>query len=111
MSQSLSAASLSKRLEMLTWYPMLQQPEYLRSGPGRRGVFNTNLERHATHGLDLGRWFTRPCLIVFGELRDVSSPVPIRVDGRRVESSSRVFVRWVYPLPTRTPPVLEASGS
>ncbi|MFG0257569.1 MAG: hypothetical protein ACF8GE_06675 [Phycisphaerales bacterium JB043] len=98
---SLSASDLHKRIEMLTWYPMLKQPDYFRS---RSSSFTSvTIERHATHGLDLGRWFTQPCLIVFGELRDVELPVPLRVDGRRVGSSSRVFVRWVYPLPSRPP--------
>lgn len=68
--------------------------------------------RESTHGFDLGRWFTQPCVIVMGLLgtpdprEAVETPVPITIDnepGDAVRKNIRgvTVVRWVYPLPAR----------
>ncbi|MFG0284285.1 MAG: DUF4350 domain-containing protein [Phycisphaerales bacterium JB039] len=68
---------------------------------------STALLRESLHGFDLGRWFTRPCVIVIGHLGASSptapSPTPIEVDGRRIEPKGRTMVRWVYPAPAAPP--------
>ena len=55
-----------------------------------------------THGLDLGVWMTRPCVIVIGHLTRSEAeglPVPLRVNGRDVRAGGgRTVVSWVYPL-------------
>jgi hypothetical protein len=66
------------------------------------------LQRSSTHGLDLSKWMTEPCVIVIGELGsdrgdDVECPIPVRVDGMsgdevRQRVKGRTIVRWVYPL-------------
>jgi hypothetical protein len=73
--------------------------------------------RRMTHGWDLGRWFTQPCVIITGVLEidvdDASEdgiPTPVWVDGRRVPSSGTTVVTWVYPLDA-APPLYSESGT
>ncbi|MEQ8769694.1 MAG: hypothetical protein RIB60_04200 [Phycisphaerales bacterium] len=61
--------------------------------------------RVASHGWDLGRWFTQPCVIVVGHLvtpesaaSAEASPVPLRVNERDVPMHGRTVITWVYPL-------------
>lgn len=63
--------------------------------------------RQFTHGLDLGRWITQPCVIVLGvveippgERRTNPIPVSLQRNGNWNEMpwSGKVVVRWVYPL-------------
>jgi hypothetical protein len=65
------------------------------------------LQRTSTHGLDLSRWTTQPCLIVIGELgadrEGAECPIPVRVDTLsgddvRARVKGRTIVRWIYPL-------------
>ncbi|MBL8990493.1 MAG: hypothetical protein JNJ48_02810, partial [Phycisphaerae bacterium] len=69
--------------------------------------------RRLTHGSDLGRWFTQPCVIIQGWMGeregDGPCPVPITVGGEPVAMSGRTLVRWVYPL-AESPPRVEMSG-
>jgi hypothetical protein len=63
-------------------------------------------QRSSTHGFDLGRWFTRPCVIIIGLLGRESpceSPVPLVVDGESLPTSGLTVVRWVYPFPADPP--------
>lgn len=64
-------------------------------------------QRGSTHGYDLSRWLTQPCVIVVGflgdETADAPSPVPLTVDGKPVKTLGRTLVRWVYPLPANPP--------
>jgi hypothetical protein len=63
------------------------------------------VRREATHGMDLGRWFTQPCIIVIGYLVDPNQDAPIStyVDGKAVPARGTTVVRWVYPLPDNPP--------
>ncbi len=65
------------------------------------------LQRSSTHGLDLSRWLTQPCVIVIGEIgegRDeVECPIGVRVDGLsgetvRTRVKGRTIIRWIFPL-------------
>lgn len=76
---------------------------------GRRAAERASAVRMLTHGLDLGRWFTQPCIIVVGRM-DASaagstgeSPVPIAVDGELAPTTGTTMVRWIYPLPDAPP--------
>lgn len=62
------------------------------------------MRRILTHTMDLGEWFTQPCIIVIGLVDGQPSPIPIAVDGvpldgKRRQATGRTVVRWVYPLP------------
>lgn len=66
--------------------------------------------RRETWGLDLGRWFTQPCVIVIGQLSGqtgLATPIQIGLDGaspQEIEATTgRTIVRWVYPLPASPP--------
>ncbi|MBX3361191.1 MAG: hypothetical protein KF705_07100 [Phycisphaeraceae bacterium] len=85
-------------------FPMLAPPEFTT------GITTQTQElarRGATHGWDLGLWFTQPCVIILGQMgpttRDAPTPVPLSVDGRAIAAQGRTVVRWVYPLPDRPP--------
>jgi hypothetical protein len=90
-------------LTALAVFPMLPTPNH------NSVSFTTSIaapQRSNTHGLDLGRWFTRPCVIVIGVLGQnapMPSPVPLLVDGEAVAMGGVTLVRWVYPLPENPP--------
>ncbi|HVU63005.1 MAG TPA: hypothetical protein VHC70_03445 [Phycisphaerales bacterium] len=101
------------------FFDMLRPPDWMRgqnSGSGTRYVYR----RETTHGFDLSRWFTQPCVIIVGELGGEGSdaaecPVPIRVSGNDVRKrlTGRTIVRWVYPLeasPFRAAPKPKQEG-
>lgn len=101
----------------ISFYPLIGTPQ-----PDSRSNLNaagfTALRRRLFHGLDLGRWFTRPCVIIVGTLPEHDTPVPLFVDGTPVESRGTTIVRWVYPLapdppayPDRAPAATPSSGS
>jgi hypothetical protein len=96
--------SLSERLAFASFFQQLQPPDL---GPGSA---SPRLERVATHGYDLSRWVSQPCVIVMGVMetqgRD-ALPVPVTVqiagDDRQVHSRGLTLVRWVFPLEPQTP--------
>ena len=95
-----------QRLEMLQLYSMLQPPAYiLRDGQstGFRGEA-VRVERDVARGIDLSRWFSQPCLIVIGALKDtgtreVGLPFPFTIDGDEPRADGLTWVRVVFPLP------------
>lgn len=91
------------QLVALSLFSLLAPPE--PSTPNDRPV---QVRRHATHGLDLSRWVTQPCIIVIGEIggdgkEGTPTPVPLTVDGEPIRSTGRTVVRWVMPLESRPP--------
>ncbi len=96
---------LAGRLMALSLYSQLPPPDLTEGN--LRTAQNLALRR-LTHGWDLGRWFTQPCVIVIGNLGpDEPSPVPLYVDVgggyRAAPTGGRTVVRWVYPLPGSPP--------
>lgn len=95
--------SLGERLFGLSLFQQLSPPD-----PRDAGVLN-RASRLARRGegrwLDLSRWFTQPCVIVLGLMRQEQEreALPLRVDGEAFASSGLTLVQWVYPLPA-TPP-------
>lgn len=74
-----------------------------------RGDRRVALRRH-THGLDLGQWFTQPCVMIIGIVdidESMPSPVPLRIgepgEEQPLPASGLAVVRWVYPLPADPP--------
>lgn len=96
----LDASKRTDALNMISYYPMLEPPDWEKSGVNisSRAI----ISRRSAHGLDLGKWFTQPCLIITGSVMDSAMPTPLRlVNGERarpVPSTGRTVVRWVYPL-------------
>lgn len=95
-----------QRLAMLQLYSMLQPPLYaLRESQstGFRGEA-VRVERDLARGVDLSRWFSQPCLIVIGALKDagegeVGLPFPFTIDGDEPRADGLTYVRVVFPLP------------
>lgn len=77
--------------------------------PPHRDETDVIATRRGTHGYDLGRWFTQPCVIIVGVVgdgeRETGSPAPIFAgpsgsrELREVPMRGQTMVRWVYPLP------------
>lgn len=68
--------------------------------------------RRLTHGLDLGRWMTQPCIIVLGVVDvppevDAINPLPMYLQRGggwdELDWSGKAVVRWVYPLEPNPP--------
>jgi hypothetical protein len=92
----------NRRLTALAFFSQFEPPEF--------GDMSSQYaaQRGATHGWDLGMWFTQPCVIIVGHLgtgkdEKIPTPVPLTVDGKPVNSAGHTVVRWVYPLPDDPP--------
>ncbi len=83
-------------------FSMVPQPEW-DSAITSTAKRIPNLRRFASHGLDLSKWFTQPCIIVIGQIEKGPSPAPLSVDGEPCPTEGRTVVRWVYPLPSAPP--------
>ncbi len=100
--------NVAARLTAVSLYSQLGPPDL--SDRTMRTSQNLALRR-LTHGWDLGRWFTQPCVIVIGFLgtddRPQPSPISLWVDAgggyRAAPTTGRTVVRWVYPLPADPP--------
>jgi len=110
--------SITDRLIASRLLSQLEPPNY---STANLGVGDRLASRRQTHGWDLGRWFTRPCVIVLGVLetdeRGDALPLPLLVDGREPPASGTTLVSWVYPLepsppgyPWLAPPPASGSG-
>ncbi len=92
-------------------FPLLKPPE-----PGGNIMRTSSpiFRRQATHGWDVARWFTQPCIIVMGRL-DGPLPLPLQIGSAGPESTQqridegRTFIRWIYPLPDRPPSISDAT--
>jgi hypothetical protein len=100
---------VSNRLMALSFYSQLQPPD-ARPPANIRANADLMAQRRHTHGWDLGKWFTQPCVIVVGQIGADGrgpSPVPLYVSRgasyREVRQVGRTVVRWVYPLGQRPP--------
>lgn len=97
------------RMNALAFFGMLPQPDL-----GDNASVPFIPLRRVTHGYDLSRWLTQPCIIIVGELSGDAaagaSPVPLTVDGETVPTNGRTFVRWVYPLPANPPAYPESDN-
>jgi hypothetical protein len=100
----------------LAFFSMLTPPDAVQI----RGDERVLAARQSTHGWDLGRWFTQPCIMIVGTLGDkagkdaVECPVPISIDGTsgdvvRKGIMGTTVIRWVYPLKARPPELPKAS--
>lgn len=100
MSTNSWTAMPAEVMEMYALFDMLPQPIYLNTIP------NYKKDDEAIHRLrwlgretDSSSWFLRPCVMLVGILKNVPTPIPIEIDGERVESSGTVVLRWIHPLP------------
>lgn len=84
--------------EMLSLFHHVTPPVYHKQGEFGSDAFVV-MSRSMAREIDLSTWLSRPCLIVMGQLHNSKTPIPLRVDGKEVNSSGITFVRWIYPLP------------
>lgn len=89
-------------LEMLSLFQQLTPPGYILSSSDTQGdQTSSTFYREIGRELDLSAWFTRPCLIIIGWLKNSELPIPLLADGEPVQSEGLTIVRWIYPLPLR----------
>ncbi len=110
--QRAARALTDDRLTAISLFSLLTPPNVDPLGVADIPLFR----RSSTHGLDLSRWVTQPCVIVLGQLvgapgKPNATPVPLTVDGREIPTDGRTMVRWVYPLPSRPPTISVRSVS
>ncbi len=85
-------------LQMLSFYNMLEPPKYAHAAGAESKLLQT--ERVIARDVDISKWFTRPCLIVYGLMESDTSPLPLRVDGDAVDATGEIVLRWILPLPS-----------
>lgn len=92
----------------------LEPPNY--EGSNNDPVGDRLTVRRALHGWDLGRWFTEPTMIIIGVIEvdaenanDNGMPLPVWVNGRKVPSSGKTLVTWIYPFEPDPPSFLGVS--
>lgn len=99
------AISLERAAYGQAFFPMLEPPDPAAAS-------EVLARRTASHGWDLGRWFTQPCVIIIGLLGGESAadaaecPIPISIDGSAPETTRKTIkgvtvIRWIYPLTPR----------
>ena len=96
---SLTQGQREAYMEALSFYNQLPPPRYSKLENEVRTDSYLGINRHLGRELDLSAWLTRPCLIIYGTLREAEMPVPFRVNGDATASQGTTIVRWVYPLP------------
>ncbi|MCA9273327.1 MAG: hypothetical protein KDA31_09800 [Phycisphaerales bacterium] len=101
--------SINDRLIASAFVSQLAPPSQDRQSGGSDTVAGV---RRYTHGLDLGRWLTQPCIIVLGVVEtparsNATDPLPIYMQKGNgwdeLDWSGRTVVRWVYPLEPNPP--------
>ena len=95
---SISANDRRTYLEMLSIFHELTPPPYLKTPNQQSDQQYSAFIREVARELDLSEWFTRPCLIVIGQLVDSELPIPLTMD-RNYESKGLTIIRWIFPLP------------
>lgn len=85
---------------MYALFDMLPQPVYLKNQIGyNKADPVVHKIRWLGRETDVSAWLARPCIMVIATLEDAPSPVPLEIDGSRVDSRGTVIVRWIHELP------------
>lgn len=101
---SLRPRDVRRSLERVSLRSQLEPPDYTDASVTRRVQ---SVRVRETHDMDLGAWFTQPCLIVIGHIESGPTPTPVFVGGSgeggevgatEAPSVGRTVVRWIYPL-------------
>ncbi len=105
-------STFKRGAEALTFFSMIEPPEFTNNSWNAPPAL---ARRRATHGLDLGRWFTQPCVIIMGTLDGPGTcPIPLSVAGTEPDDMAKrttgsTVMRWVYPLPSFPPSMRPAA--
>ncbi|MDZ4756383.1 MAG: hypothetical protein SGJ11_18060 [Phycisphaerae bacterium] len=94
--EHLGEDALRRYLESLSLYSMLEPPDWIKDPNSQ--VESARAEREHAREIDLGPWFTRPCIIIMGFLEGHPIPIPVKIDGSTVASEGMTLYRWICPL-------------
>jgi hypothetical protein len=98
-SQPLDASLLTQHLWMLSFFGTLPPPQYETRADRTLGVFRTaNLGRSVGREIDITALTGLKRLIVIGMLERSPLPMPLAVDGQRLNADGWTLVRWHYDL-------------
>ncbi len=95
-----SEINLVDSLTMQSIFGMLTPPRYLTNSSLNGGPLR--LPRLSGRELDLSTWWSQPCVIVMGWLEAAPLPFDMTLDEQPLQSSGRILVRWVIPLPAES---------
>lgn len=113
LGQAVTSRSDNDMLVASAFVSQLEPPTEKSTGTIVAGV------RRLTHGLDLGRWLTQPCIIVLGVVEtspsdDATNPLPIYMQRggswSELDWSGKTVVRWVYPLNPNPPQWMDSTN-
>lgn len=103
------AVDFDRAVRGITFFSLLPPPEPTAQAAVR-------VQREATHGWDISRWVTQPCVIIVGTLgaevdKPVECPIPISIDGEPGEIGRKrvmgaTVIRWMYPLKPSPPSLM-----
>ncbi|MDX2118410.1 MAG: hypothetical protein SFY96_09535 [Planctomycetota bacterium] len=102
---TIATPRLLDSVAQLSFYSLLRTPD--ATSKGEQQTF-ASMQRVLTHGWDISRWSTQPCLIIVGTIGGDTplgreSPTPVYVDGVEIKMTGRTVVRWIYPLDAAPP--------
>ena len=99
------ARDITRDMARIALLPVLEPPLWGRRALQSAGRQGASVNRRETHGLDLGKWFTQPCLIIVGHVNTDACPTPVlsvRADREQeIPANGRTVVRWIYPMTPR----------
>ncbi|TVQ77694.1 MAG: hypothetical protein EA380_07080 [Phycisphaeraceae bacterium] len=100
------ARDITRDMARIALLPVLEPPAWGRVALQSAGQpLRAGVNRRETHGLDLGKWFTQPCLIIVGHVNTDACPTPVlsvRADREQeIPANGRTVVRWIYPMTPR----------
>ncbi|MGI9014083.1 MAG: hypothetical protein ACR2GY_07525 [Phycisphaerales bacterium] len=90
----------------LSFFNQLPPPIYSKTPNDFSDDRPQRFARSLGREIDLSQWFIRPCIIIYGELRNSELPVPFTVNDRSPDSAGITIVRWIYPLPLELDAIL-----
>ena len=89
------ANEITQATEMLSFYDKLPPPNFRdMSFNARASTYLRSLGR----GMDLSALTNQRCVIVLGQVKGSTLPVPLTVDGETIPSRGWTVIRWVYDL-------------
>ncbi len=91
-------SSIERRLQSLSFFQSLAPPPLVQSTDGGRSA--SRFTRLLGRDLDLSRHLVEPGVVVLAFAEEAPCPVPIDVDGTRLEGEGTVLLQWIHPLPS-----------
>jgi hypothetical protein len=93
----LQGPSMVRRIQALSLFQALPPPPIVQAAEGQRAA--ARFARLLGRDLDLSHHLSEPGIVVLALAENAPCPVPIRVNGERLEGEGAVLLQWIHPLP------------